>query len=180
MPGTWVMAPEVGLLWTPGYWGWGGNAYMWNHGYLGSAGRLLRWGQLRLWLWGFRLSGRTLAGRTVLLQPFGDVNVTSIHNVYNQTVIDNMRMNDVMNNGGTGGITACRARQKAAAHQQHRPPTASNPACAGCPDQPRTPGVREPRGVGYRLTVKPAEFRRSWGGSGRAGGSTLQGCCRRE
>ena len=35
VPGTWVAPPTVGVLWTPGYWGWGGNAYAWNPGYWG-------------------------------------------------------------------------------------------------------------------------------------------------
>src|SRR6202021_2492561 len=35
VPGTWAQPPAVGLLWTPGYWGWGGNAFAWNGGYWG-------------------------------------------------------------------------------------------------------------------------------------------------
>ncbi len=35
VPGTWAEPPAVGLLWTPGYWGWGGNAFAWNDGYWG-------------------------------------------------------------------------------------------------------------------------------------------------
>jgi len=26
--GTWVLAPEVGLLWTPGYWGWENKGFI--------------------------------------------------------------------------------------------------------------------------------------------------------
>jgi len=29
------MAPERGLLWTPAYWGWGGNGYVFYDGYWG-------------------------------------------------------------------------------------------------------------------------------------------------
>ncbi len=29
------MAPEPGLLWTPGYWGWGDGIYVWHRGYWG-------------------------------------------------------------------------------------------------------------------------------------------------
>ena len=25
----------VGVLWTPGYWGWGGSAFLWHEGYWG-------------------------------------------------------------------------------------------------------------------------------------------------
>ena len=35
VPGTWVEPPEVGVLWTPGYWGWNDGAYLWNAGYWG-------------------------------------------------------------------------------------------------------------------------------------------------
>jgi hypothetical protein len=35
VPGTWVPAPYVGALWTPGYWGWGGGLYAWHPGYWG-------------------------------------------------------------------------------------------------------------------------------------------------
>src|SRR5207302_7597455 len=28
-PGTWVTPPTVGVLWTPGYWGWGEGVYVW-------------------------------------------------------------------------------------------------------------------------------------------------------
>ena len=71
VPGTWVMAPEPGLLWTPAYWGWGGNGYVFYQGYWGHAGRLLWRNQLRLRILRPRLSRRTVAERTVLLQPFG-------------------------------------------------------------------------------------------------------------
>ena len=30
-----VEAPQVGYLWTPGYWGWGGNAFLFHEGYWG-------------------------------------------------------------------------------------------------------------------------------------------------
>jgi hypothetical protein len=35
VPGTWMAAPQAGLLWTPGYWGYQQqqNNYAWNQGY---------------------------------------------------------------------------------------------------------------------------------------------------
>ncbi len=38
VPGTWVQAPQPGLLWTPGYWGYQQqqNNYTWNQGYWGQ------------------------------------------------------------------------------------------------------------------------------------------------
>src|SRR5580704_15635965 len=35
VPGTWVLAPEPGLLFTPGYWGSEGGAYVFHAGYWG-------------------------------------------------------------------------------------------------------------------------------------------------
>ena len=36
VPGAWVLAPYVGALWTPGYWGFYGGRYHWYHGYWGA------------------------------------------------------------------------------------------------------------------------------------------------
>ena len=35
VPGTWVLAPEVGYLWTPAWWGWSGGAYLFHAGWWG-------------------------------------------------------------------------------------------------------------------------------------------------
>ncbi len=35
VPGTWVAAPYSGALWTPGYWGWATGLYVWHPGYWG-------------------------------------------------------------------------------------------------------------------------------------------------
>ena len=35
VPGAWVLAPYVGALWTPGYWGSAGGRYGWHYGYWG-------------------------------------------------------------------------------------------------------------------------------------------------
>lgn len=35
VPGAWVPAPYEGALWTPGYWGWGDGLYVWHVGYWG-------------------------------------------------------------------------------------------------------------------------------------------------
>lgn len=36
VPGAWVPAPYEGALWTPGYWGFGTGVYVWHPGYWGS------------------------------------------------------------------------------------------------------------------------------------------------
>jgi hypothetical protein len=35
VPGAWVPAPYEGALWTPGYWGWSSGLYVWHGGYWG-------------------------------------------------------------------------------------------------------------------------------------------------
>jgi WXXGXW repeat (2 copies) len=35
VPGVWVAPPRVGLLWTPGYWAFAGGFYRWHGGYWG-------------------------------------------------------------------------------------------------------------------------------------------------
>jgi WXXGXW repeat (2 copies) len=35
VPGAWVPAPYAGALWTPGYWGWSAGLYVWHPGYWG-------------------------------------------------------------------------------------------------------------------------------------------------
>jgi hypothetical protein len=52
------------------------------------------------------------------------VNVTVIHNTYNQTVVNNTTVNRVSYNGGTGGTSARpTAQEQLAEHEQHTPST---------------------------------------------------------
>ena len=34
--GVWVMPPSVGMLWTPPFWGWGSGGYLFHGGYWGA------------------------------------------------------------------------------------------------------------------------------------------------
>jgi len=53
------------------------------------------------------------------------VNVTNIHNTYNETVVNNVSVTKVSYNGGPGGTHAVpTAQERAAASEQHIPPTA--------------------------------------------------------
>jgi hypothetical protein len=120
------MAPTVGFLWTPGYWGWGGGIYVWHPGYWGP--HVGFYGGIN---YGFGYVGVGYAGgywnhgvfaynRTV-----NNINVTNIHNTYNTTVVNNVTVNRVSYNGGTGGTTAQpTAAEMSAAHEQHIQPTA--------------------------------------------------------
>jgi len=122
VPGTWVMAPAVGLLWTPGYWGWGGGVYVWHGGYWGP--HVGFYGGIN---YGFGYGGVGFVGGAWHGGEFSynrsvtNVNVTVIHNTYNQTVINNnTTVNRVSFNGGTGGTTAQpTAAEQAAAREHH-------------------------------------------------------------
>jgi hypothetical protein len=126
VPGTWVIAP-VGMLWTPGYWGWGGGVYMWHGGYWGP--HVGFYGGIN---YGFGYGGVGFVGGEWRGGVFNynrsvtNVNVTVIHNTYNQTVINNnTTINRTSFNGGTGGVTAQpTAAEQAAAKEQHVQPTA--------------------------------------------------------
>ena len=53
-----------------------------------------------------------------------NVNTTVIHNTYNTTVVNNVTVNKVSFNGGAGGVAATpTAQERAAAQEQHVPPT---------------------------------------------------------
>lgn len=126
VPGTWVMAPAVGMLWTPGYWGWGGGFYAWHGGYWGP--HVGFYGGIN---YGFGYGGVGFVGGAWNGGVFSynravtNVNVTVIHNTYNQTVINNnTTVNRTSFNGGTGGTTVQpTAAEHAAAKEQHVQPT---------------------------------------------------------
>ena len=126
VPGTWVLAPEVGFFWTPGWWGWGGEAFLWHEGYWGPSvgfygGINYGFGYFGT---GF-VGGRWDGGHFFYNRAVMNVNVTEIHNVYNETVVNN-RDTHVSYNGGNGGIDARPTPQEeAAARERHIAPVAS-------------------------------------------------------
>jgi hypothetical protein len=127
VPGTWILAPEVGFLWTPPYWGWGGAAFIFHEGYWGP--RIGFYGGIN---YGFGYGGngyeggRWDGGHFFYNRSVNNVNVTVIHNVYNQTVVNNYNNVRVSYNGGNGGINARPTHeQEAAEHERHIPPVAS-------------------------------------------------------
>jgi Skp family chaperone for outer membrane proteins len=124
VPGTWVWAPEPGFLWTPGYWGWSDGAFVFNEGYWGPqigfyGGINYGFGYVGVgYEGGYWSNGAFFYNRSVN-------NVTNVRNVYNKTVVvNNVTLNNVSYNGGTGGITARpTAAEQAAANERHVPPT---------------------------------------------------------
>ena len=125
VPGTWVEAPEVGVLWTPGYWAWRRDGFFFNEGYWGP--HIGFYGGI---VYGFGYfgegyeGGRWDNGRFFYNRSVNNVNVTEIHNVYNTTVINNTTtVNRVSYNGGNGGINARpRSADEMAARDRHIPP----------------------------------------------------------
>lgn len=108
MAGTWVPAPEAGLLWTPGYWAWNGGAFIWTAGYWGPVVGF--YGGIYS---GFGYGGSGYQGGYWQGQQFyynrsvNNVNTTNVTNVYNTTIINNSTTaNRVSYNGGPGGTTS--------------------------------------------------------------------------
>lgn len=121
------MAPSVGLLWTPGYWGWGGGGYFFHAGYWGPhvgfyGGINYGFGYGGVGFVGGRWNGGVFAYNTAVMH----VNTTVIHNTYvDRTVVNNVTVNNhVSYNGGTGGISARpTSAEMAAEHEHHIAPT---------------------------------------------------------
>ena len=103
------MAPEPNFLWTPGYWGWGGNGYAFNEGYWG-----LHVGFYGGVSYGYGYfgdgyeGGRWQDGHFFYNRSVNNVNITNIHNVYNTTVIHN--------NGESGQLQRRHWRHRPASH----------------------------------------------------------------
>jgi hypothetical protein len=127
VPGTWVEAPEPGYLWTPGWWGWEGGGFLFHEGYWATdvgfyGGISYGFGYFGEGFQGGRWDGgHFFYNRAVL-----NIDVTSIHNVYNTTIVNNVTVNRVSYNGGDGGITVRpSAREQAVEQQRHIPPVAA-------------------------------------------------------
>jgi hypothetical protein len=129
VPGAWVPAPYVGALWTPSYWGWNNGNYAFNQGYWGPevgyyGGVDYGGGYLGIGFAGGMWQGGVFAYNTAVV----NVNTTVIHNTYvNRTIIETNTVsnpNHVAYSGGPGGVRhEPTAREQAAMHQHHTPPT---------------------------------------------------------
>ena len=124
VPGTWVEPPAVGLLWTPGCWGWRDGIYVWNAGYWGP--HIGFYGGVN---YGFGyvgtgyLGGRWVGGVFSYNQTVNNFGGVHITNVYKETVVIN-NVTRVSFNGGNGGTTVQpTALERAAAEEHHVAPT---------------------------------------------------------
>ncbi len=120
MPGTWAEPPAVGLLWTPGYWGWGDGVYLWHGGYWGP--HVGFYGGIN---YGFGYGGVGYEGGYWDHGAFrynaavNRIDTNIIHNTYNHAVVrDNVSR--VAFNGGRGGLAARpQPEELAAARERH-------------------------------------------------------------
>lgn len=162
----------MGFLWTPGYWGWGGNAFIFHEGYWGP--QVGFYGGIN---YGFGYGGNGYQGGRWEGDHFSyntyvnRVNTTIIHNTYNTTVT-NVTVNHVGYNGGAGGVEARPTpQQESYASQQHVGPVAAqtqhveqarnNPALRASANQGKPP---------IAATAKPGDFKSSVVAAKQAGG----------
>jgi hypothetical protein len=163
VPGTWVRPPRVGLLWTPGYWGFVGGVYAFHAGYWGPhvgfyGGVNYGFGYMGV---GFA-GGRWLGGAFAYNRAVVNINASvTIHNTYNETVINNVTVNRVSYNGGPNGVEANpNAQERAAAQESHLPPTAQQ--TRHVQEAANTPGNLARANGGHpaiAATPRPAAFR---------------------
>jgi hypothetical protein len=130
VPGTWVMPPRVGVYWTPGYWAFvSGGRYEFHSGYWGE--RVGYYGGIN---YGGGYSGNGFVGGRWEGKAYrynGAVtnvtNVVNVRNVYHETVINNVTVNNttrVSYSGGQGGARSERtADERNAERMPHLQPT---------------------------------------------------------
>jgi len=181
IPGTWILAPEVGFFWTPPYWGWDNGAFLFYDGYWGPeigfyGGIDYGFGYFGT---GF-VGGRWEGGHFFYNRAVLNINVESIHNVYNQTVEHNV-VNHVSYNGGEGGITARpTAQEEAASRARHVGPVAAQTqhvnAARGNPEMRASANHGKPA---IAATARPGDFKSGAVASREAGGEyTSSKSCR--
>lgn len=187
VPGTWVAPPRVGFLWTPGYWGFASGVYVWHAGYWGP--HVGFYGGVH---YGFGYTGvgyaggRWVGGAFAYNRSVTNVNVTIVHNTYNQTIINNnVNVTRVSYNGGAGGLRAMpTVQERVAEREQHLQPTPlqrqhvqqaqRNPALSARANHGRpaiaatprpgafnAPGVVHARGAAGHANGRPGNMRRN-------------------
>ncbi|MGB7470204.1 MAG: hypothetical protein WBW58_12630 [Candidatus Acidiferrum sp.] len=123
VPGTWVEPPSAGLLWTPGYWGWRDNAYVWNEGYWGPTVGF--YGGVD---YGYGYGGSGYEGGYWRNNEFNynrsvnNVDERNFHHTYEKRVNHERAGNYVSYNGGRGGTTARASAAEETAAREHRTP----------------------------------------------------------
>jgi hypothetical protein len=119
------MAPEAGYLWTPGYWGWGGDGFFFNDGYWGMSVGFYGGIDYGFGYFGHGYEGgRWENGHFFYNTAVNRVDANTIHNVYNTRAEGTA--NRVSYNGGNGGINArATSQEEAEAHGKHIGPVSA-------------------------------------------------------
>ena len=100
VPGVWVAPPRVGFLWTPGYWGFNDGFYAFHSGYWGPTVGFYGGVDYGFGYGGYGYyGGRWDGGRFRYNTAITRVNTTIIHNTYIDKTV-------VRNAGGSGGRAA--------------------------------------------------------------------------
>ena len=127
VPGAWVFPPQVGFLWTPGYWGYTGSIYGFHEGYWGPSvgfygGINYGYGYYGSDYYGGQWVGGTFHYNTAVSR----VNTDVIHNTYvNREVVRNATGTRASFNGPGGAQAKPNAREQAAAKAEHIAPTSA-------------------------------------------------------
>jgi hypothetical protein len=160
VPGTWVLAPEPGFFWTPPYWAWVDGGFVFYDGWWGP--HVGFYGGIN---YGFGYFGEGFVGGRWQGDHFfynrdvSNVNVTVIHNVYNEHVTYN-NQSRVSYNGGNGGVMARPTPQdESYAHERHLPAVANQVqhmrAARGNPELRASANHGRPP---IAATARPGEF----------------------
>jgi len=122
-------APQVGYLWTPGYWGYTGGRYLYNYGYWGP--HIGYYGGINYGngYTGVGYQGGYWSGdRFNYNRSVNNVTTTNVH-VYNRTVTNTVINNTAINNttsrasyAGPGGVTRRPLPAELAATREQRIP----------------------------------------------------------
>jgi hypothetical protein len=168
------MAPEVGYLWTPGYWGADGDDYIFHEGYWGT--EVGFYGGID---YGYGYSGRGYEGgrwdngHFDYNQSVSHVDVSRNRNVYNTRVEDTSRGNRVSFNGGNGGVQVrATSQEEAAGREKHIAPVAAQ--TEHVQSARANPELRSSSNHGkppIAATSKPGAFKDSGAVAAREGGT---------
>ncbi len=115
VPGAWVAPPRVGLLWTPGYWAFAGALYVFHPGYW--APHIGFYGGINYgygYVGSGFFGGRWVGNSFAYNRTVSNVNASVIHNTYNEAVVNTAAANKVSYNSGPGGTTATPTAQERA------------------------------------------------------------------
>lgn len=120
VPGAWVAPPDAGLLWTPPYWGFVNGFYIFHTGYWGHTvgfygGIDYGYGYGGVGFVGGNWYGGHFRYNTAVVR----VNVTVVHNTYEDRTVYRERGPNHASFNGRGGYTARPTRQEIATAREH-------------------------------------------------------------